>query len=163
MALMMIALTPLLPLWAGALLTPATAKPSAEPSNGCDWRCGMAAIGRLPAATMFTEVDISPRLIEATHHRGYAGGYHRLEKPLHQTIAAFVGTPETAKSIICGGPFDDVLIAPDSGESGIYRKASPHGFLAQLLAGRTPDWLMPIPLPTSELRLYRIDHGAPCR
>lgn len=163
MAMMMVALTPLLSLWLGSALAPADAASKTADTSGCDWRCGMAAIDRLPPATMFTEVDVAPRLIEATHHRAYAGGYHRLETPLHRTIAAFIGTPAEARAIICGGRFDNVLIAPDSGESDVYRKADAHGFLAQLLAGHTPAWLTRLPLPTDQLRLYRVNHGAPCR
>lgn len=164
-ALMMIALTPLMPSWVGAMVTPANtvSNHTASAESACDWRCGVAAIGRLPAATMFTEIDVAPRLIEATHHRAYAGGYHRLEVPLHRTIAAFLGSPATARSIICGHGFDYVLIGPDSDESHIYRKANPAGFLARLLNGQVPAWLQRVPLPTRDLRLYRIVPGAKCQ
>jgi hypothetical protein len=165
MAALFLALTPIAPIWAASAAAPKAPAPTPAPTvpNGCDWRCGMAAIGRLPAAVMFTEVDISPRLIAMTHHRAYSGGYHRLERPIHQTVAAFIGTPAQARTIICTGRFDYVLVAPNSGETTVYRRAAPRGFLAELLEGRTPPWLDRVPLPNPDLELYRIRRSADCR
>lgn len=162
-AAMIFAVSPLAPVWAVSLVAPDLdgAKIPIIGNNLCDWRCGMRTIDRLPPATMFTDIDLAPRLIAMTHHKAYAGGYHRLEGPLHRTIKALISSDEVARGIICDPRFDYVLIAP--GEGRIYRHAAPDGFMAHLLAGRTPVWLRPLPLPTTDLRLYRIDHGAACR
>ena len=47
---------------------------------------------------------------------------------------------------------DYVLIEPDGQEAGIYEKAAPHGLMADLLGGRIPAWLQPVPLDGSDLR-----------
>ena len=163
MAAMIFALSPLMPVSAAGWIAPETDAPDLTPKTGCGVDCGIAALNRLPAGLMFNEVDIGPRLISATHHDVYVGGYHRMERQLHRAIAAFIGSPEQARSIICAGSFDYVLLAPDSGESAVYRTAAPNGFAARLIAGRTPGWLSPIVLPTTDLLLYRVNHGAPCR
>lgn len=156
---MFLVFTPFTPIWAASAMTvhrSQSGNVSAGADSGCNWRCAMTAVGRVPAATMFTEVDVSPRLIATTHHKAYAGGYHRLEWPLHQTIAAFTGSPDQAQAIVCGGAFDYLLFAPNSNESRVYQRAAPDGFAAQLLAGHAPHWLDPVKLPTRDLDLYRI-------
>jgi hypothetical protein len=163
MATMIFALSPLMPVFAAGEISPDPGAKELAPEQGCGVDCGLAALDRLPMGTMFNEVDIGPRLIAATRHNAYVGGYHRMEKPLHNAIQAFIGSPEKARSIICTGRFDYVLLAPSSGESMLYRKAAPDGFASQLIAGRTPAWLTRLPLPTRDLSIYRIDHGPLCR
>lgn len=162
MAVMVFGLSPLMPVWAASSIVPDTDAVELTPESGCGADCGIAAIGRLPPATIFAEVDIGPRVIAATHHSVYVGGYHRLERPLHRAISAFIGSPEAARTIICDPRFSYVLITPHSGETSLYVKAAPRGFLARLLAGQAPDWLQQVALPTNELRLYRIERGPAC-
>jgi hypothetical protein len=163
MAAMIFALSPLMPVFAAGEVSPDPGAKELAPEQGCGVDCGLAALDRLPAGVMFNQVDIGPRLIAATHHDAYVGGYHRMEKPLHNVIQAFIGTPDQARSIICAGRFDYVLLAAGSGESALYRAAAPNGFASRLIAGRTPAWLTRLPLPTQDLAVYRIDHGPSCR
>lgn len=163
MAVMIFALSPLMPVFAAGEVSPDPGAKELAPESGCGVECGLAALDRLPPGVMFNEVDIGPRLIAATRHDAYVGGYHRMEKPLHNAIQAFIGSTDQARSIICGGRFDYVLLAPGSGESALYRTAAPHGFASQLIAGRTPAWLTRLELPTRDLAVYRIDHGPSCR
>ncbi|MGN6277131.1 MAG: hypothetical protein ACTHM8_00215 [Sphingomonas sp.] len=161
-ATMILVLSPLMPVWAAASIIPDTDSTELTPEAGCGVECGIDAIGRLPTATIFTEIDIGPRVIAATHHSVNVGPYHRLERPLHREIAAFIGSPVVARKAICDGRFAYLLIAPYSGETRIYRRAGPGGFLARLVRGEAPHWLTPMPLPTGQLRLYRIVHGPAC-
>lgn len=163
LALMIFGLSPLMPVSVVGAFVPDPGATPIAPETGCGPECGLAAIGRLPPSTMFTEIDVAPRLLFATHHSAYAGGYHRLEGPIHDTVAAFIGTSATARDTICGGRFGYVLTAPESSETQLYTKAAPSGFLAQLVNGQPPPWLQPIPLPTRALALYRVIRSPACR
>ncbi|MEY5007238.1 MAG: hypothetical protein RL764_554, partial [Pseudomonadota bacterium] len=114
-------------------------------------------IGRVPAATMFTFVDLSPRLIAMTPHRAIAGPYHRNGDAILDVFRAFRGTPETARQIMARHGADYVLICPNMAEGGNHRRSAPKGFLAQLEKGQVPSWLTPVVLPAkSPFKLWKI-------
>jgi hypothetical protein len=158
----LLGLSPAMPTAVAALIAPDPPPPLATtPPDDCGWRCDVGSLGALPPATFFTEIDEAPHLIAFTEHHAYAAAYHRLERPLHDTIAVFTGSTRQARGILCTGRFDYVLIAPSSGETRLYRRAAPGGFLDTLLRRGPPYWLTPISLPSPALRAYRV--AAPCR
>jgi len=158
-------LSPAFPVGVVAMVAPEQEVPSQTPAppGDCGWRCDIAAIGHLPASTFFTELDDAPHLIAYTHHKAYTAGYHRLERPMHDTIAAFIGDEKTARGLICTGRFGYLLIEPDSGETHIYRQAARDDFMGRLVRGDVPNWLTRIPLPSGQLWLYRVAPGPSCR
>ncbi len=130
-------------------------------SNDANSRCGtipsIAPIGRLPAATIFTFVDISPRLITLTHHSAISGPYHRNGEAMLDVIHAFRGSAEEAHKLIQKHGATLLLICPGSSESTIYKSETPKGFYVQLSTNRIPDWLEPVALPsTSPFKLWRV-------
>ncbi len=66
----------------------------------CPTLWAMRPIAQLPATTVFTFVDLSPRLIVATHHKAIAGPYHRNGDAILDVHRAFDGTPDNARKII---------------------------------------------------------------
>lgn len=155
-------LSPAFPVGVVAMVAPERDVPSQTPAppGDCGWRCDIAMIGHLPPSTFFAELDTAPRLIALTDHKAYAAGYHRLERPLHDTIAAFIGSDREAWLLICRPRFGYLLVDPNSGETHIYSNAAPHGFLAHLVDGQTPAWLTRLRLPSNQLWLYRINPAA---
>lgn len=114
-------------------------------------------IAMLPKATIFTFVDLGPRLIAVTHHDAVAGPYHRNGAAILDIHHAFDGAPEQARAIARRHGATLLLICPYYGEATIYRSRSPNGFYARLEKGERFPWLQPMPLPAkSPYKLWRI-------
>ena len=123
----------------------------------CPYIGHMAAIDRYPAATVFSFVDLGPRIITVTHHDAVAGPYHRNGDAILDVQHAFGGTPDQFRAIAKRHGATLLLVCPNMAESTIYRTRNPGGFYDQLAHGTTFDFLTPLPLPRgSPLRLFRI-------
>jgi hypothetical protein len=142
-----------------------TAKPKGAAivsnSNKANASCGtipsVRPIAKLPPATIFTFIDISPRLITISHHSAIAGPYHRNGDAILDVIHAFRGSADNARTLIRKHGATLLLICPGSSESTIYKAEAPKGFYAQLAKGQVPDWLEPVALPpTSPFKLWRV-------
>ena len=128
-------------------------------SGRCPTIPALAPLDKLPAQTIFTFVDLGPRLITITHHRAIAGPYHRNGDAILDVQHAFKGTPENFRAIAKRHGATLLLICPNMPESTIYRSRAPGGFYDQLAHNKVPAWLEQIPLPKrSPLRLFRIDY-----
>lgn len=114
-------------------------------------------ISRLPATTIFTFVDLGPRLITVTHHRAIAGPYHRNGTAILDVHHAFGGRPEVARVIMQAHGATLLMTCPNMSESTIYRVRDRGGFYDRLARGERFDWLTPVPLPKgTPLLLWRI-------
>ena len=121
----------------------------------------LKVLDQLPPATIFTLVDLSPRLIAVTHHSAIAGPYHRNDKAILDIHHAFDGTPDTFRAIAGRHHARYFLICPDFPEGTIYRARSPQGFYSLVEKGKAPSWLHEVKLDDSDklpYRLYRIDY-----
>jgi len=120
----------------------------------------LETLNQLPPATIFTLVDLGPRLIATTHHSAIAGPYHRNGTAILDIHHAFDGTPETFRAIARRHGARYLLICPDFPEGTIYRARSPQGFYSLAEKGKVPGWLHEVELRTPAAmpyRLYRID------
>ncbi len=129
--------------------------------NNCMATSNIAPIGKLPKTTMFTFVDLSPRLIATTHHSAITGPYHRNDDAIVDVHKAFGGTNEAAYATIKRHGATHVLICPMMAESTLHMNRSgvlkPKGFYANLTDGTAPAWLAPVELPKgSPFKLWRI-------
>ncbi len=130
---------------------------SSKANAQCATIPSLAPVGRIPKGTVFTFVDLSPRLITLTHHDAISGPYHRNQDALLAVHRAFRADAGTAETIIRSRGADYVLICPNSSESTIYKAEKPQGFYAQLAAGKVPAWLDPVSLPkSSPYKMWRI-------
>ena len=117
----------------------------------------LLVLNRVPRATVFTFVDLGPRLITVTHHDAIAGPYHRNGDAILDVQHAFSRSPENARATMARHGAGLLLVCPDMAESTIYRARNPGGFYDQLAHGRRFDWLTPLPLPRgAPYRLYRV-------
>ncbi len=142
-------------------LPPDKPNPRMQTISRANARCpsipAMRPIARIPRTTIFTFVDLGPRLIVLTHHDAIAGPYHRNGDAILDTHHAFGGTPQVAHAIMLRHGATLLMTCPNMNESTVYRARNPNGFYAQLAAGRKFDWLEPVPLPgESPLLLWRI-------
>lgn len=131
-------------------------------ANGrCRTLPALEALDRLPPATIFTMVDLGPRLIATTHHSAIAGPYHRNGDAILAIHHAFDGQPEDFRAIAARHHARYLLFCPNFPEGTVYQSRSPKGFYAQLMRGKVPSWLRPVDLGPTELpyTLYRIEYG----
>lgn len=129
--------------------------------NRATGRCmtapALAMLNRYPAQTLFTFVDLGPRLIVVTHHKAIAGPYHRNGDAILDVQHAFQGSPDQAHTIMKRHGATALLVCPNMAEATVYRARSPHGFYSQLASRGRFSWLTPLPLPPNwPLRLYKI-------
>jgi MFS family permease len=123
----------------------------------CPTLPSMRPIAKLPKTTILTFVDLGPRLITVTHHNAIAGPYHRNGEAVLDIHKAFRGTPEDALAVMKKHGATLLLLCPGMSESTIYKSENPQGFYMQLVGGKVPDWLAPVPLPErSPFKLWRL-------
>ncbi|WP_416366071.1 hypothetical protein [Sphingomonas aerolata] len=105
----------------------------------------LLALNKYPAQTIFTFVDMGPRLITITHHNAIAGPYHRNGAAILDVQHAFARTPDEAHAIIKRHGATMLLLCPNAAESTNYKARSPNGFYAQMAKNEVPAWLTPLP------------------
>ena len=126
-------------------------------NNLCVSMWGLRPIAKLPKGTIFTFVDLGPRLITVTHHNAIAGPYHRNGAAIVDVMHAFQGAPDQARAIVSLHRADYLMICPNMSESTLYQSRAPNGFYMQLAKGQVPTWLTPIALPKdSPLKIWRV-------
>src|SRR3546814_5285090 len=123
----------------------------------CTHASGLRCLGSLPAATLFTPLDVGPYILVHTHHRVIATGHHRNEHAMAKVLKAFMSPEAKAHQIIIGTRSDYLVYCPERSEIRHFIKHAPHGLAARLEAGKTPSWLQPVAMPKEEvIRVYRI-------
>jgi len=126
------------------------------------YACGMpgslAFLDTLPTSTIFAPLDIGPSILNGTKHSVVATGHHRASAAMHDIIAAFMASPDEARTIVQKHRASYVIACPDLTETTNYSTTAKAGLTAQLLAGKVPAWLEPVALPTSAgtLKLWRV-------
>jgi len=125
----------------------------------CSSNFALRPLDRYPAQTIFTFVDLGPRLIVLTHHNAIAGPYHRNGDAILDVQHAFTRSPAEFHAIARRHGATLLLVCPNMAESTIYRAHHPGGFYDQLAHKKVPAWLKQLPLPAkSPLRLWQITY-----
>ncbi len=130
----------------------------ATANRRCNFIGSFHPIAILPKGTVFTFIDLAPRLITLTPHDSISGPYHRNGDQIADVMKAFRGSPEQARQIIVKYHSDYLLTCPDSSTTTIFASETPNGFYAQLAKGQTPSWLTPITLPASSpFKIWKVN------
>ena len=114
-----------------------------------------AALARLPAGLVATDIDYGPFVLALTPHSVVAAPYHRLSAAIIAAHRAFAAPPERARNACCrpgrlrGGLRRAGARRPFAGSSA---SASLWG---RLQAGAVPDWLEPV-AGDRAVRVYRV-------
>jgi hypothetical protein len=142
--------------FAGLVLrfVPEKVAPGRRAVNVANRRCptlpALAPVGALPPATILTFIDLGPRLIAVTHHRAVAGPYHRAGDAILDVQHSFRSSdPAVAHAVMARHGATLLLLCPGLSESTVYASEAPKGFYRQLVTGRVPAWLDPVPLPAN--------------
>ena len=151
----------LLALLPGAFALALTSAPKAgqashrDPMRVCNLQLAARELSMLPKATLLAPLDIGPTLLAFSPHAVIATGHHRAPAAMRDVIAAFIGTPEDAQRIALAHSAGYVVLCPALPEAHNYQDAAPHGLAAELMAGRNPPWLRPLPLdPASGVKVW---------
>jgi hypothetical protein len=129
--------------------------------SSAEQNCFDEASGRLfaevPAGLVMAPLFYGPTVLMLSAHNVVGGPYHRNGQAILDTINATHQPPDEAKQIIDARGVDYVAACAASLESAIAVNRGPDGMIADVLAGRAPDWLVPVPArePTA-LRLWRV-------
>jgi len=121
-----------------------------------DIRDARVGVRQLPAARLFSPLDIAPDLIANTPHRAIASGHHRNHREMRDVILAFTGDPATARSIVTRYRADYLIACPGQQELELYRTGAPQGLWARLERGERFAWLRPVALRGTPLRAWRV-------
>ena len=140
----------------------------ARANSLCPSMWALRPVAKLPRGTIFTFLDLGPRIIAVTHHDAVAGPYHRNGEAIGDLMKAFRGSEAQAHQLVVKHRSDYLMICPMMSQATVFMSKAPRGFYAQLVRGRVPAWLQPIPLPKdSPLRIWRVapspDSAAPPR
>lgn len=148
--------SPLGGIYMGAALAPSAADEQAAADPACDRRCELAPLATLPPGYVLAGLDLGPPLLAFTPHQVLAGPYHRNDRAIAETMRAFLLPDRVARATMERHAMRYLLVDPQSGEARLYMREGPRGLMAALAAGRTPAWLVAVPLPPgNRLRLYR--------
>ena len=157
---LLLGLGALVPLIVGAVpkkeTSPARARVSTA-NRSCPSLAAMAPVNRQAKGTVFSFIDLGPRLIVLTHHNAIGGPYHRNDQAIADVMKAFRGDEAQARRIIAEYRSDYVLICPNRSTATIFMAETPTGFYAQIAKGKVPAWLEPIDLgPDSPFKMWKV-------
>ena len=127
----------------------------------CRTTPALSALNQLAPATIFTLVDLGPRIIATTRHSAIAGPYHRNGAAILDIHHAFGGSAEQFRAIAQAHGARYFLLCPDFPEGTIYRARNPNGFYGRAERGDVPPWLHRVELKGGDslpYRLYSIDY-----
>ncbi|URD60315.1 AcrB/AcrD/AcrF family protein [Sphingomonas sp. KRR8] len=128
----------------------------------CPSLWALRPIAKLPKGTIFTFLDLGPRIISVTHHNAVAGPYHRNGEAILDLMQAFRGPEPQAHQLVLKHHADYLMICPMMSQATIFMSRAPNGFYVQLIHGKVPAWLQPVPLPAdSPFRIWRVVGSAP--
>jgi hypothetical protein len=111
---------------------------------------------------MLNQFSLGAGILVWTDHGVLAGPYHRDISGTMTVIEALRSAPEAARGIITGSVANYVVICPAAPETRFYARraasgVAPEATLSAMLGeGHHPDWLQPIDLADSPLKLYRV-------
>jgi hypothetical protein len=124
--------------------------------TACLSMSALKALGTLPAGLFAAHIDLGAHLAAVTRHRALAGPYHRIGDAIianHEIFAA--RSPEAAARLLAAWNIDYVVTC--RGLDGPLAKSKEwNGTLrADLVAGRAPLYLVPVPLADRD-SLYNV-------
>ena len=124
----------------------------------CPDEAAYAPIRAVPDSTILTTIDMAPRLIVMTRHRGIAGPYHRNGAAMLDVFYGLRGDEARLRETIERYDIGFVLICPGMSGEVHYGRDDPASNYARLLAGDAPTGLEPVSLPDdSPFMLFRVE------
>jgi len=122
----------------------------------------LSKLNALPAGTVLSQIDLGAPILNFTDLSVTSAPYHRNASGILAALDMFIQDEATAKRTVTQMKADYVVACADSSETNMMLIYGPDGMLAQLKAGKTPDWLEKIDVDSEGLLLvYRVKHDRP--
>jgi hypothetical protein len=133
-----------------------------EDFKACTKPAAFAPLNSVPAGVMLNQFSMGAHILLWTKHSALAGPYHRDAAGTMTMINALRSSPQQARSIIERSKADYVLICPSLPETMFYARHAAPGVVPEstlslkLAKDEPPDWLAPVALSSTPLKLYRV-------
>ena len=135
-----------------------SAATSSDSGPTCEAPAGFAALADLPKGTVAAASDFGPEILRFTHHRTLSGPYHRNQGGMLTEIHIGLAEPEEAAAFLRGSGVDYLVFCPTFAQTQVMAAMKTDGLYAQLLAGKEPGYLRPVPIGgPSGLQIYRVE------
>lgn len=148
---------------AGALVsrqpdTASRAEPfSATRPPSCTDEAVLAPLAREPAGVVAGVSDLGAPILRFTAHRVLSAPYHRNQGGMLTELHIGLAEPRQAQAFLRGANVTLIAFCPGNPQTTFIAKAEPQGLYADLLKGKVPDYLEPVPgAPGTPLKLYRV-------
>ncbi len=123
----------------------------------CYKQADYALLAAMPAGNVLAISNLGAPVLRYTPHHVLAGPYHRNMDGNLAALEAFIGKPEKARDVVQANRIGLVAFCRGNTETGFLARRAPGGLLAELLAGRAPDWLEIVPESSGKpIELYRV-------
>lgn len=145
---------------ASAAMLAETAAVTSDTLSECEGPGDYITLAAMPATTVLAVSNLGSPILVHTKHRALAGPYHRNVKGNLLVLDAFTGSAETAEAVVRGQHVGLIALCRGNGETSYLAVTAPNGFLTDLVKGRIPVWLEPVPGTIGKpLELYRVKPG----
>jgi hypothetical protein len=131
-------------------------QPSALAAEKCESVESVAALAALPKANIIAPFDIGPSILLTTPHSVLASSHHRNEKGMRAHIDIYRLPEAESRAIVRRRKVTHIVACPGEAEMKGYAKRNPGGLWAQLVKGKSPDWLEPMPDRGEGLKVWRV-------
>ncbi|MGL5837749.1 MAG: hypothetical protein ACRCY3_04535 [Sphingorhabdus sp.] len=119
-------------------------------------------LNRLPPAQLMVGLDVSPALLQFTHHRVVATGHHRNQHAMRDVIRSYIGSVDEMRQVLKARNIDYLVACDGSFELQVYQSNVPKGFWNRLKSGERFSWLEPQP-DIGVYQVWRVNHKALAR
>ena len=135
---------------------------AAEVSEGaapdCDMPASYKALAKLPPTTVAAPSDIGPEILRYTKHRVLTGPYHRNQGGMLTELHIGLAEPDEAAAFLRGASVGILAFCPEFVQSEKIAKMKPDGLYAQLIKGKVPSYLLPVPVDgPSGLKIFAVN------
>jgi hypothetical protein len=131
---------------------------SAQAAENCESLASVGKLAGLPDANIVAPFDIGPAILLTTPHKVLASSHHRNEKGMRDHIDIYRLPEAQSYRIVERRRITHIVACSDEAEMVGYTRRNPDGLWAQLAKGKTPDWLAPMPISGSRLKVWRVVH-----
>ena len=144
--------------WALVPLPTGLSKPEREgPFEGV-WRQPqeLQPLAQLSPGLAVAPIDIGAHLLAYTRLSVLAAPYHRNSIGDRAALDVLLSPPDQAETIVRQWHARYVIVCPGNGSIVGVVQAAPDGLAAQLISGRVPRWLRPVPLAGTIYHVFEV-------
>jgi hypothetical protein len=126
-----------------------------NPPNTCMAPQSFAPLAALPPGRVVAPIDSGAFFLAHTGLSVFAAPYHRNNDGNLLAFESFMAKPDAARAMLAARGVDYVMICNNFGETQALANRAPDGLAAALLAGKVPDWLVPVAVRDSPYSVFR--------